>query len=182
MTSIISPDPFLPPPAEGYQILRQVLPVNTAFTGVQPALAGVAVAPLIITDDLVKTNDASPVDPRINTVPFKLKRQVMGWDLGKIDVGGLFRLGNRRSTMRLARVVGRVTAAVTWSLDLKSPQWDGSIITTNIASSTTTADNPFLLINPEPTLQIRPDEYLVFTCTAGADVSWIELHIDAAID
>lgn len=180
--SSLTADPYLPPPSSGYEILRQVLPAGVPFTGVQPVLAAAKVAPAVIDDVLVRMSDEAPVDPRNNPFDFKIPRQVIGWAQGKIDKGGIFRLAHRRTTMRIARVVGRVSAGQAWELSLKSPQWDGSVIGTVIASSTTTSDLPFMLVNPEPSLQIRPDEYLVFTCGAGADVSWIEVHIDAAID
>jgi hypothetical protein len=175
-------DPYLPPTHDGYEILRQVLPAGAAFTGVEPRLADELVAPSIITDLKVKTNSSSPIDPRVNTFGFKLTRQLMGWPLNSIDKGGVFRLGHRRTPMRLARVVGRVSPAATWALELKSPQWDGSVITTVLATSAAYADNPFLILRPVPTLIMRPEEYLVFTCAAGADPSWIEVHIDTAID
>lgn len=175
-------DPFLPPPTDGHEILRQVLPVGVAFTGVAPALAGAPIAPDIITDEVVRTNDESPVDPRTNTFPFKLKRQLIGWDLNKIDAGGIFRLGHRRGFIRLTRIVGRVSAGAAWSLNIKSPQWDGSVLTELIASDATVSDNPFLVIDPIPARKLRPEEFIVFTCASGADVSWIEIHSEPAID
>jgi hypothetical protein len=183
MSPILIPaDPYLPPPTDGHEILRQVLPAGVSFTGVAPALAGNLVAPDIITDEFVRTNDESPVDPRSNTIPFKLKRQIIGWDAGKIDAGGIFRLGHRRGFIRLTRIVGRMSAGAAWSLNIKSPQWDGSVFTELIASSATVSDNPFIVLDPIPDRKLRPEEFIVFVCAAGADVSWIEIHSEPAID
>lgn len=175
-------DVYLPPPTDGHEILRQVLPAGIAFGGVAPALNQVLVRPGIITDQQVRTNEQDAVDPRTNTFPFKLRRQLIGWDLGAIDTGGIFRLAHRRGFVRLVRIVGRVSAGAAWSLSIKSPQWDGSVLTELIASNSTVADNPFLVVNPIPDRKLRPEEYIVFICAAGADMSWIEIHTEPAID